>query len=401
MFISISLKSIKKILPLLLIVFVIIALFLVVIRDDYLPSNTTDMEFRVVVDAGHGSIDSGTSYGNIYEKDINLAIAKYLYNELKKVNIIPIMTRTEDKLYQDSRNKDIRYRPRVAEENSADLFISIHTNNFPSSQPSGSQLFYKNGSEESKKLAEFIQQELIKLRKENNRVIKTGDYYVLNKVTCPGVLVEVGFISNPEDRKFLTDKNYQQELARAITAGITGYLQSTFSYRGEPSVEGNKEDTVVSTIADNTGSQTGIDFTGSYLYFLDSNQQGLFLIKSDMTLPTGDFFSEEYHSRTFSEIMALEAIEQLSRPPAGLFSPLPDKTVVKSLTLENKIARIDFSKELSLNFNGGAEMEKAIIEAITKTLLSIPGIEGVEILLDGEKGSSIGGHIILNKIYKK
>ena len=91
-----------------------------------------------------------------WRKIFNLAIARYLYEELRKVNIIPIMTRTEDKLYENSRNKDLRQRPIIANNAKADLFISIHANNFPSSNASGSQIFYKINSEKSQELAENI-----------------------------------------------------------------------------------------------------------------------------------------------------------------------------------------------------------------------------------------------------
>ena len=193
MFLTIILKPYKILLSIILIFF--FALLILNYRSSTsLPSHTTDMEFIVVVDAGHGGIDTGTSHGDILEKDINLAIAKYLYEELRKVNIIPIMTRTEDKLYESDRNKDLRQRPKIANNVKADLFISIHANNFPSSKTAGSQIFYKINSKESLELAEFIQKELEILRDENRRVLKKGDYYVLNVIKCPGSLLKPAFI---------------------------------------------------------------------------------------------------------------------------------------------------------------------------------------------------------------
>lgn len=384
MFLTIIVKPKKIFITIILIIF--FALLLLNYRSsNSLPSHSTDMEFIVVVDAGHGGIDTGTSHGDILEKNINLAIARYLYEELRKVNIIPIMTRTEDKLYENSRNKDLRQRPIIANNAKADLFISIHANNFPSSKASGSQIFYKKNSEKSQELAEYIQKELEKLRDENKRVLKKGDYYVLNAIKCPGVLIEVGFLSNPEDRKLLTDPAYQQKLAIAIRDGIVNYFQENFSKR-EMNVEEKTQ--VVNSI-------TLASADSNCLYYLYYGSQNPGLIKNKMSFPAANFFKEDYSLLNFQEIMAISALKQLMEPPVGLYSPLPPGTIIKSLRVENKLATLDLS--LPANFNGGAETELYAIEAISKTLLSIKGIDEVEILLDGKEGQSPGGHILLDR----
>lgn len=386
MFLTIILKPQKIILALVLLCFFAL-LILNYHRSTSIPSHTTDMEFIVVVDPGHGSIDTGTSYGDILEKDINLAIAKYLYEELKKVNIIPIMTRIEDKLYENDRNKDLRQRPIIANNARADLFISIHANNFPSSKPAGSQIFYKMKSEKSEELAAFIQEELIKLREENRRVLKKGDYYVLNAIKCPGVLIEVGFLSNPEDRVLLTDPAYQQQIAVAIKDGIINYFQENF---GKPKEEKEEiSQPVNSTLASTDANR---------LYYLYYNGQTPGLIKNKMSFPVANFFKNEYSLLNFQEIMALSALEQLMKPPVGLYSPLPSGSTINFLKVENRQATIDLSFPAAYNFKGGAEGELYAIEAISRTILSIKGIEKLEILIDGKKGQSPGGHILLDSI---
>ena len=388
MFLTIILKPYKILLSIILIFF--FALLILNYRSSTsLPSHTTDMDFIVVVDAGHGGIDTGTSHGDILEKDINLAIAKYLYEELRKVNIIPIMTRTEDKLYESDRNKDLRQRPKIANNVKADLFISIHANNFPSSKTAGSQIFYKINSKESLELAEFIQKELDILRDENRRVLKKGDYYVLNVIKCPGVLIEAGFLSNPEDRKLLTDPGYQQQLAKAIKDGIINYFQENFS-KGEREKEVNTQ--VVSNTLKNVATNS--------LYYLYYGSQNPGLIKNKMSFPAANFFKEQYSRLNFQEIMAISALEQLKEPPIGLYSPLPPGTSINSLQVENRLAIVDLSLPENFCFNQGAETEFYAIEAISKTLLSINGIEGVEILIDGKKEQSPGGHILLDGIIK-
>lgn len=387
MYFIFTIKPVRIITVLLLSVF--FSLLFLNYRFITIPSNTRNMIFKVVIDPGHGSIDTGTSYGNLLEKDINLAIAKYLYDELKEVNIIPIMTRTEDILYQNSRNKDLRQRPLIANNTKADLFISIHGNNYPSSQPSGSQIFYKINSPESEKLAEFVQIELLKLRKENNRSLKKGDYYVLNMIKCPGILIETGFLSNPEDRSLLSDPEYQKNIATGIRDGIVNYFQENF----------NKPFSAENTIQE-LQTET-ISIPEDYcLYYISFTDKQLFLTGIKIPFPAASFFEKEYITLDFTEILAISALKELLTPPSGLISPLPDGTVINSLKIQEGLAILDMTIN-SNRINGGAEFEQFSIMAVLKTLFSINGIKGIKILLSGEENGSPGGHIILDRIYYK
>ncbi len=383
-----TLKVDIKILSIIIGLLILVSLLALWLKPETMSFNSSDMEFIVVVDPGHGSIDTGTSHGDIYEKDINLKIGKLLDRELKKVNIRSIMTRTEDKLYLDSRSKDIQYRPGVAEENQADLFISIHANNFPSSQPSGSQIFYKPGSSASKKLAEYIKTKLVKLRSQNDRSIKSGDYYVLNQAPCPAILIEVGFLSNPADRKMLTSPEYQQSLAAAIQEGTINYFQDLLGNDiPDISIENQTEKEVIQTRT---------------LYYVkaDNNNNNISLVRKNLSYPAGSLLLDKYQSLKFNERLARIALDQLLNPPQGLISPLPDETGIRSLKIKDNILSVDFSSEIRNRFNNGAGMEEYAVKAITRTLFSIPGIQGIEILIEGEKGQSIGGHILLNKVFK-
>lgn len=353
--------------------------------DNPALSKHCNIIFKVVVDPGHGGIDTGTSYGKIYEKDINLKIALLVAEELEKVNIIPVLTRKEDELYMSSRQKDIKHRPEIANKNKANLFISIHANNFPSSQPSGSQIFYKPGSEESKKLAKEIQEELIKLRKANQRSIKNGDFYVLKKAQCPAVLIETGFLSNPTDREILTDPVYQKQLAIALKNGIISFFQFRLS--------GEKQEKTLKT---NVSLESNNKHPNYQLYYLTDSLTNISLIKRKLSFPTNNFFKQEYSKLSFKEIMIISAINQLLNPPNNLISPLPVKTKINYVKLNDGIATIDFSKEIKTDFSGGASIELYSLEAVKKTLFSIPGIKGLNILINGKKGDSIGGHIFLN-----
>ncbi len=387
MYFSFRLKGKRIITSILILIF--FGLLIMNYKNISIPSNTSDMQFKVVIDAGHGSIDTGTSHGNILEKEINLQIAKYLYQDLKNVNIIPILTRTEDKLYQNSRNKDLRQRPIISNQSKADIFISIHANNFPSSQPSGSQIFYKINCDKSEKLAKFIQSEMVKIRDKNDRSLKQGDYYVLNKINSPGVLIEVGFLSNPTDRQMLTDTEYLKQISKAIKDGIIKYFQDNFSKQGNK--QRNKNNT--------EQEKTVFEVANNKLFYISNTDNSVFLIKNSMTFPTNSFFNEDLSNLSFTEIIAISAIKQLLDPPDGLISPLAEGTKINSLKVKDTIAILDISIESAKNFPGGSSMEYNAIEAITKTLLSIKDISGVQILIDGKSGASMGGHIILDEVF--
>ncbi len=376
----------KKFLLLILSIVLTFILGYYIFKLPSIPSSTDNMEFRVVVDPGHGSIDTGTHYNNVYEKNINLSIAKYLEQELKKVNIIAIMTRKEDKLYNNDRNEDLKHRPEIAQKYNADLYISLHVNNFSTSYPRGSQIFFKPGSGKSKKLAESIQNKLIKLRVENKREILSGNFYVLNKVSCPAVLIESGFLSNPDDRSKLTDMNYQKKFARAVKDGTVSYLQQQLNNN----IYSEK----------NNSSPCSCSYDSMKVYYLNSNNSHFCLQKHDFIYPIGSFLTGNFHDLNNKEIIALTLLEQLINPPDNYISTLPAKTKIKNIELKENTLLVNFSNHIKSEFTGGASLELMAINSIKKTLFSIPGINEIIILINGEKGQSIGGHIILGNIKK-
>lgn len=182
----------------------------------------------IVIDAGHGGNDPGKISANgILEKDINLSIAQKLNDKLLEEGFSTIMTREDDNDVADdttnNRKKSDMYN-RVSKINSsgASYMISIHQNSFTDNSVRGAQVFYYATSEQSKRLAQRIQDEIRgKVDKENNRQIKTGnDYFILRKSKCPGVIVECGFLSNTSETQKLLDENYQSKLVDAITTAL-------------------------------------------------------------------------------------------------------------------------------------------------------------------------------------
>jgi len=193
----------------------------------------------IAIDTGHGGIDGGTGeeFG-LLEKNINLDISLKLRSYLKK-DFHVIMTREKDISLEDKSSldssryeKDLHARKSIINSNNCELFVSVHVNANPyDSDTRGVIIFYYKDSEASKSLAENIRQSVDKClgkHLSNYAAFKSkilpNDYYVLKETSCPGVLVEVGFITNSEDRKLLKSKNYRQWIARAIGQGIKNYL---------------------------------------------------------------------------------------------------------------------------------------------------------------------------------
>lgn len=186
----------------------------------------------VLIDAGHGGIDGGTSHGSILEKDITLDISRRLYLVLLSDGFDAILNRNADYAPSDenlwlrskSRHlRDLAQRKELAEAIPANVVVSIHINWAPSPSKSGPLVLYRQEGR-SYVLASSIQQQLNNLYKVKADPRPGKPFYLLNKITASTVIVEAGFISSPIDRKMLCTPTGQQEIAEAIASGITLYL---------------------------------------------------------------------------------------------------------------------------------------------------------------------------------
>lgn len=186
----------------------------------------------VVIDAGHGGIDPGkVGINGALEKDINLEIAKKLKQFLEQEDVEVVLTRDSDEgLYdENSSNKkvqDMKRRVELIETTKPIVTVSIHQNSYHEEYVHGAQTFYYTGSEQSRILAEKIQQVLLNgVDKDNTRVAKANDsYYLLKKTSSPIVIVECGFLSNRDEAQKLDSDYYREKLAWAIHMGILQYL---------------------------------------------------------------------------------------------------------------------------------------------------------------------------------
>ena len=195
-------------------------------------SNKAEDKIVVVIDPGHGGEDPGkVGINDVLEKDLNLQISKKVQELLKEVDIEVVMTRENDKV-PDAKRKDLDQRVNLINDTNPTLALCIHQNSYPDAAIKGAQVFYHTITPEAGDIASIIQEELRVVDPSNTRQIKENDtYYMLKKTKVPTVIVECGFLTNPEEAEKLTQEEYQDQIAHAICNGIAKWL------------DGNEEDT--------------------------------------------------------------------------------------------------------------------------------------------------------------
>lgn len=169
----------------------------------------------VVIDAGHGGKDFGASDSLVYEKHINLDVARRLELVLKEAGFRTVLIRTKDKYVDLTERSTIANRYRNA------VFVSIHFNSSWKTSALGIETFYR--SSKGQKFAGMIQRELIKNIGAVDRGVKTANFSVLRRTRHPAVLVEGGFVSNNRERSAMLDPRFRQTVAESIARGIMQY----------------------------------------------------------------------------------------------------------------------------------------------------------------------------------
>lgn len=183
----------------------------------------------IVVDPGHGGFDPGKpGITGADEKDLNLKIALKLRDYLQAAGVTVIMTRTTDDDVDGMdgvkhKSKDMVERKKLAA--GGDILVSIHQNSFTGASVKGAQTFYNAKSEKGKKLATLIQQSIKEYADPTNRreAKSNTNYYVLKATEITAVIVECGFLTNPEEEKKLNTEEYQDQIAWSIYSGIVRY----------------------------------------------------------------------------------------------------------------------------------------------------------------------------------
>ena len=171
----------------------------------------------------------GAVHKDIYESDINLQISEVLSTTLGEMGAIVYMTRYGD--YDlgvinalNRKRSDLSRRGNIINRSNCDLYISIHLNAVSSPVWYGAQVFYDDVHEENERLAKIMQEELARYLKTKRKYKKTNDMYLHKRIQHPGILIEVGFLSNPNERYLLRQKYYQQKVSRAIASGVVKFL---------------------------------------------------------------------------------------------------------------------------------------------------------------------------------
>lgn len=222
----ITIKKRYIILSALLIFFVAIFSFM----PNAIASISPKKNYTVVIDAGHGGIDGGCEGAStgISEAALNLDYAKCLKDMMTNFGFNVIMTReNESGLYSplasNKKRDDMKKRQTIVKNANADFVISIHMNSYNSSS-CGAQVFYGKDDEPSQLLATNIQKHFINNLKFSRKETKIGDYYMLNEIDAPSVLVECGFLSNPKEEALLITNEYKREVCYSILLGVLEYL---------------------------------------------------------------------------------------------------------------------------------------------------------------------------------
>ncbi len=187
----------------------------------------------VIIDAGHGGEDGGaTSCTGVLESKINLEIALKLNDIMHLLGMETNMIRTTDRsIYTQGdtiatkKISDIKERVRIVNDTKDAVLISIHQNQFSDGRYRGAQVFYAPTAQ-SQALAQAFQQEFHSaLNPGSKRQIKTADgVYLMEHIRCPGVLIECGFLSNPEEEAKLRDATYQKKLCAVIASVASRYI---------------------------------------------------------------------------------------------------------------------------------------------------------------------------------
>lgn len=188
----------------------------------------------IVIDPGHGGLDGGAvGADQTNEKEIALVVSKKLRDYLQQAGALVYLTREEDRdLASDDtkglsrrKSEDIRNRLEFLNAKDADLFVSIHLNAIPSTRWSGAQTFYYPKHDESRHLAKMIQAEIIRnLENTDRAALAINGMYLLKHAEIPSALVEIGFLSNEQERENLKQEAYQYRVSASIYEGILRYL---------------------------------------------------------------------------------------------------------------------------------------------------------------------------------
>lgn len=198
--------------------------------------NASDDNFPLIgkiiyIDPGHGGLDPGAMYSGVLEKDINLEISKKIQDKLFSLGAIVYLTRYGD--YDLSVNNtinrkrsDLSRRSNIINKSKCDLFLSVHLNAEETGLYRGAQAFYSDNNEQNQLIASIMQEEFKNKLNSTRKYKNNNDLYLQKRIKVPGVLVELGFLSNSNERYLLKQNTYQEKIALTITNALIKYFNS-------------------------------------------------------------------------------------------------------------------------------------------------------------------------------
>jgi N-acetylmuramoyl-L-alanine amidase len=177
-------------------------------------------------------VSPGAIYKNIHEETINLELSMKLANTLQKEGATVLLTRYGDydlsaNYAQNRKRSDLYQRTRLINNSNCDLYLSIHLNADTSSVWSGAQVFYDDINDENVKIAKIMQDELKRYLGARRKISELSNMYIYRRVERPGILIEVGFLTNPNDRYILRQNYYQEKVANTITIAVKKYFATS------------------------------------------------------------------------------------------------------------------------------------------------------------------------------
>ena len=211
---------------------ILICFFLITITLPKVTASVNSMNLLgkvIILDSGHGGVDAGATGNQIIEKDLNLILTRKLEKELVSRGATVYLTREDDKDLSTTtinrKRSDLYNRAKYINKISPNMYISIHLNSVTNSSWRGLQVFYTTKNEENKLIAETITNHLKESISNVREIKKDNTYYMYKHITSPGVLIEAGFISNPNDSYLLRNKEYQDKLISSNSDSIEIYFQ--------------------------------------------------------------------------------------------------------------------------------------------------------------------------------
>ena len=204
-----------------------VVIYFTAIRPTFQPKP----QYTIVIDAGHGGRDGGAvgKTTETTESYLNLQFSLKLKSVCEEYGFKVVLTRKDmNGLYSafasNKKRSEMEKRMEIIESTNPDLVVSIHMNSFSNSSARGAQVFYAENFPENEEFAQTVQDALNEKIPNAKKTAKSSDFYVINTTSKPSILVECGFLSNPEEERLLVSEEYQEDFCYVLFYGILSYF---------------------------------------------------------------------------------------------------------------------------------------------------------------------------------